>query len=446
MSNREENTWNQQAARSAAWLQHPEAGQPAWWARLAAAGAPLTERLPDGEVCVTFLWRDPHGGAAASPLVQVYADVNSVTDHHRPQPQSLARLGDTDIWWWQATLPANWRGSYTYIPVSAAQTPPRPDADARASRLRHREWWLDIMSRAAPDPLNPRAGYVSSWGAPLSALHLEAAPEQSAWHAWDQGRQGADPARLTRIHWDSARLGKKRRIWIYQTGALPEGERGERPLAILLDGQYWAERMPVFAALDEDTRRGRLPPAVYLLVDVIDSRHREQDLPCNADFWLALQQELLPQAERLAPFSARPERTVVAGQSYGGLAAMFAGLRWPERFGCVLSQSGSFWWPYVELHERARAVSERRLPGSRGRLTEQLEAGELPPGRLRVYQEVGRREEVMLDVNASQRAALERAGHCVRYQEFEGGHDWLCWRGGLLDGLAWLWEDESRGG
>ncbi|OHX19570.1 enterochelin esterase [Chromobacterium sphagni] len=430
---------NQTAVQSAAWLQHPEAGAPQWWDRLASAGAPLRERLPDGRVCVTFLWRDPAGGPANSSIQRVYADVNCVTDHHCPQPQSLSRLGDTDVWWWQTALPASWRGSYAYIPVAAGQEPPLPDADAGQSRLRHRQWWLGIMGQAVADPLNRAACYRSAWGAQLSALHLCDAPDQSAWLAWDESRQRADPRRLTEIRWDSALLGKARRVWVYHTGAVPREQWRDRPLAVLLDGQNWAERMPVFAALDEETRRGSLPPAVYLLVDSIDGDNREQDLTCNEVFWLALQRELLPQAALLAPFSDDAGRTVVAGQSYGGLAAMFAGLNWPQRFGCVLSQSGSFWWPYVELHEKARAAEGRRLPGSRGRLTERLEAGGLPAGSLKVFQEVGSREDVMVDVNDSQRAALERAGHRVRYQTYEGGHDWLCWRGGLLQGLGCLW-------
>ncbi|XPE55204.1 hypothetical protein ACNKHW_03225 [Shigella flexneri] len=28
------------------------------------------------------------------------------------------------------------------------------------------------------------------------------------------------------------------------------------------------------------------------------------------------------------------------GRVFGGLSALYAGLHWPERFGCVLSQSG----------------------------------------------------------------------------------------------------------
>lgn len=128
-------------------------------------------------------------------------------------------------------------------------------------------------------------------------------------------------------------------MWIYTTGS-----GADRPLAVLLDGQFWAESMPVFAPLAGLTREGRLPPAVYVLIDVIDNQHRGVELPCNRDFWLAVQEELLPLVQAVAPFSDRADRTVVAGQSFGGLAAMYAALHWPQRFGCVLSQSGSYWY------------------------------------------------------------------------------------------------------
>lgn len=104
--------------------------------------------------------------------------------------------------------------------------------------------------------------------------------------------------------------------------------------------------MPVWSPLAALTREGRLPPAVYLLIDAIDNQRRGVELPCHRDFWLAVQEELLPLVHGYAPFSDRPDRTVAAGQSFGGLAAMFAALNWPQRFGCVLSQSGSYWWPH----------------------------------------------------------------------------------------------------
>lgn len=140
--------------------------------------------------------------------------------------------------------------------------------------------------------------------------------------------------------------------------------------------------MPVWSPLAALTREGRLPPAVYLLIDAIDNQRRGVELPCHRDFWLAVQEELLPLVHGYALFSDRPDRTVVAGQSFGGLAAMFAALNWPQRFGCVLSQSGSYWWP----HRDGRGT---------GFIGEQLRQGEVSAAGLRVWLEAGQREPII---------------------------------------------------
>lgn len=421
------------AVQAAALLRAADAGSGRWWARVAASGTPLVERVAAARCCVTFLWRDPAGDEAASPICRVYADVNSVTDHHSFAPQSLARIAGTDIWYWQVELPSGWRGSYAFIPVTAAQLPPAPEGDAEARRMQQRRWWMRIAGLAIADPLNPHLPLVTGWG-PMSAAHLPDAPDQAAWRSLDEGRAQHDPARLHEFTWQEHRI----QVYATQSGAGGQGDR-QRPLVLLLDGQHWGGSMPVFAALDETTADGRLPGAVYVLIDAIDGACRERDLACNAGFWRDVQQQLLPRVAAIAPHSADGERTVVAGQSLGGLAAMYAGLHWPQRFGRVLSQSGSFWWPHVELLHAPPGEPCLRKPGARGWLAGQVEAGNLPAGRLVVYQEVGSREDVMIDVNDSLRDALQAAGHSiVAYVVFEGGHDRLCWRGGLIDGLVTL--------
>lgn len=418
--------FNRAAPRTAARLAAAEVGQPHWWQALAEAGVPLQEPVSARTVCVTFVWRDPHGDETHSDTRRVYVDVNSVTDHHSPDPQSLARIAGTDAWFWQVELPADWRGSYAFIPVGARQLPPAFEGDAEARNLAQRHWWRSIMDRAIADPLNP-LGHRSNWGATLSALHLPQAPDQSAWQAVDAGKTAADLARLRQLDWNG------RRVWLYATNPTTAGPR---PRVLLLDGQGWFER-GIAAALDADTARGRLPPADYVLIESLD---REAEFGCRPAFWLALQDDLLPRLDRFAPAGAA--FTAVAGQSLGGLGAMYAGLHWPERFGRVLSQSGSFWWPKVDLLQAPPGEPCARKPGSRGRLAEQLVAGELGRnGRLKVWLEVGSREDVMIDVNDSLCDALRDAGHTVRYRLYEGGHDGLCWRGGLLDGLAWLLAD-----
>ncbi|WLQ15944.1 enterochelin esterase [Hahella aquimaris] len=417
-------------------------GDERWWRSLQQKGTPLVESLANDKARVTFVWRDPHGDEHCSPIRRVYIDVNSVTNHRSRNPQSLERIAGTDVWRWRTTLPANWRGTYALAPVTKDYLPPNWSGSEERQRMSQRVWWRDLMSQAIADPLNPNQPYSAGWGA-ASALHLPQAPEQTAWGSVDAGETGlGDGALLQALHWSSQTLGNRRKVWIFS----PEEAQGDnvdprrRPLVILLDGQHWATRMPAFSALQYETRQGALPPAVYVLIDAIDGERRSEELCCNPRFWEAVQDELIPLAAGVTPFSSRAMDTVVAGQSFGGLAAMYAGLAFSERFGCVLSQSGSFWWPYVEyLHAPLGQCAVRR-PGERGALAEQLAQGRLSARPLRIYQEVGAREDVMIDLNDTLRIELERAGHHVNYHLFEGGHDWLCWRGGLIEGLRWLLE------
>ena len=185
--------------------------------------------------------------------------------------------------------------------------------------------------------------------------------------------------------------------------------------------------MPVWPVLTSLTHRQQLPPAVYVLIDAIDTTHRAHELPCNADFWLAVQQELLPLVKAIAPFSDRADRTVVAGQSFGGLSALYAGLHWPERFGCVLSQSGSYWWPH-------------RGGQQEGVLLEKLKAGEVSAEGLRIVLEAGIREPMIMRANQALYAQLHPIKESIFWRQVDGGHDALCWRGGLMQGLIDLWQ------
>ncbi|SLM62265.1 MULTISPECIES: enterochelin esterase [Dickeya] len=419
---------------SAALLSSREAGSESWWQQLAGLGTPLVEALDEARVTATFFWRDPQGDEHHSTTVRVYADVNGVTDHHSLDPQSLERLAATDVWHWSVALERDWRGSYSLIPVSAAQCPPRFSADAQQCEQQQRAWWRSVSEAAIADPLNR----YQPWGAQLSLAQMPNALPQHAWQVVDYGKASApDVKRLTTFVWRSPRLGNQRRIWLYTTG--DSREPAQRPLAILLDGQKWAVEKPVFAVLDAQTAAGALPPAVWLLIDAIDMPTRSRELPCCAEFWLALQQELLVQAAQITPFSEDPDRTVVAGQSYGGLAALYAGLHWPERFGRILTQSGSFWWPQV----RFITDFDRRDTLEPGQLIHQVRQGGRTTTPLVIFQEAGRREADIAFVNQQMRQALSAAGHRLHWREYAGGHDTLCWRGGLIDGLSWLLNDPA---
>ncbi len=420
--------------RMGTWLARRDRGSKAWWRELARAGTPLVERGTEGHVEVTFLWRGPTDHVPA----RVYVHVPSVTNHHEQDPQGLSAVPGTDIWHWRTRLPANWRGSYTFIPSQAQDAPPRLDPVADPRQLAHRAWWRARLRDAQPDPLNPLRSHWAAMGAAFSPLHLPEAPRQEPWRALDEGRTRPACAKPQRLIWTSDRLDASRQAWLLRTGA-GNASSADLPLVLLLDAHRWLHTMPLAAVLETQTQRGDLPPAAYLLIDTDDPATRPRDLGCNDAFWQAMAHELLPRVEALLPVTCDPARTIVAGQSLGGLAATYAALAFPDRFGAALSSSGSFWWPEVAAVYASTNAGGARDPCAPAWLAGQVARGAFPKfGARRFFLEVGSREGVMVDVNEAVAAALREAGHHVDFRIYEGGHDPLCWRGGLIDGLRAL--------
>jgi len=416
---------------AAALLAKNEAGSAIWWQQIARVGTPIVEETPgESRLKLTFLWRDPQGDETTSSICRVYLDINGVTDHHSFSPVSLERLTGSDIWMASVQQASDWRGSYSLIPISKAQLPPQAKATPEQRRRQQREWWRSLFPFAIADPLNPCAPHGNARGVRLSGIHLPDALSQQAWHEVDTGRAPEVDEKHFRFEWNSVRLGNRRRCWLWRPA---EAQEADLPLVVVLDGQNWAISMSLLPVLEQQTRQGDLPAAAWLMIDAIDDATRSRELACNADFWIAVEEELLPLAKKIAPFTNDPALTVVAGQSYGGLAALYAGLYWPQRFGCVLTQSGSFWWPNMKFmtHYEAREQHEK------GYLIQQVsrQPNAVP---LRIFQEAGLLEQDILFVNQQMRQALLEAGHKVHYRSYNGGHDLLCWRGGLTDGVRWL--------
>ncbi|HBH7061464.1 TPA: enterochelin esterase [Enterobacter cloacae] len=389
-------------------------GSEAWWQ---SKNGPEWVR-EQGKYRVTFWWRDPAGTQQTSAVKRVWLYITGVTDHHKnARPQSLERIPDTDVWQWQGEFSPQWRGSYCFIPSENADDfAPDVFHGEQPDRMALREGWRKLLPQAMSDPLNAQS-WRGGRGHDVSALEMPDAPVQPGWD-----RPDTPYRQPVCIEWHSRRLGNRRRIWIFTTG----NDDPERPLAVLLDGQFWAESMPVWPALTALTLGRKLPPAVYVLIDVIDMAHRNNELPCNPDFWLAVQEELLPLVKQRTPFSDRADRTVVAGQSFGGLSSLYAALNWPQRFGCVLSQSGSYWWPH-------------RSGQQEGLLIAQLKAGEKTARGLRILLEAGRNEPLIYRANQAIYDELHTQQQ-VYWRQVDGGHDALCWRGGLTQGLMTLWQ------
>ena len=76
----------------------------------------------------------------------------------------------------------------------------------------------------------------------------------------------------------------------------------------------------------------------------------------------------------------------------------------------------------------------RRMPG------EQLRQGEVSAAGLRVWLEAGQREPIIFRANQALLAQLTTTQQTIFWRQVDGGHDALCWRGGLTAGLIQLWQ------
>lgn len=382
---------------------------------------------------VRFEWREPAGKA---PIARVYVDANGLTNHHEVELARMRRVTEGDgagVWEWSAVVRDDWRASYCFMPMAAEEVAEIDPPGAGRTDAGRRVRWLALLDRAIADPLNPlRAGA----GMPRSIAEMPNAPSQSGWGG-DVAGHAVSVAELT---WVSDRLDVTRSVWVAEVGE-PAGPLADRPLVVLLDGAHWARVMPAAPAFAAAVARGELPACVLVAIDSVDPVLRARELPCDAGFWMAVIDELLPQVGRVAPFTGDPARSLVAGQSYGGLAAVFAAMRFPGRFGLAASQSGSFWWP-VEMGEGARlgGVAGGGHEGDGGAIAQALQATPscLPPGAVRAVLDVGRHEGAMVGHSASVVRALAACGQDARLGVYEGGHDRACWRGALLDAVCEL--------
>jgi enterochelin esterase-like enzyme len=244
--------------------------------------------------------------------------------------------------------------------------------------------------------------------------------------AWTQPQQEVSKGILRSYRIKSRFLKNRRDLWIYTPPSYNEDE--SYPLLIVFDGQaYVSDLIPTPIILDNLIAAGLIPPVIAAFVSSIDQPSRNLELPCYPPFADFLVQELLPWIKKQYSIRSNREETILAGSSYGGVAASYAALRYPQQFGKVLSQSGAFWW-------------SPRKNSVKAWLVDQFKTASIPS--IHFYLDVGDQEQEgnpsMVVVNRQMRDTLRSKGHQVYYTEFAGGHEYECWRCTLTQGLVIL--------
>ncbi|MGP2442967.1 enterochelin esterase [Streptomyces sp. JW3] len=388
-----------------------------FWTEVERFGTPLVEELDGlpGHRAVTFLWR----GHRATRQVLFHG--NRITDRDHLAGSLLERVPGTDVWHLGLRLRADHRGSYR---LAADISTGRPPADPAGLQERLRS----LSAHAAADPLNPRRVATRWQPADSSVFALPAAPAQPG-----TGRRAAAGAgRVERHRVPAGAPVGDRDTWVYLPPGLARHTGAPLPVAVLCDGDMWFGRLGFGDTLDALIADGALPPLVVVAPDAVDRRTRWRDLGAREPFVAFLADTLLPWAAGRWPLSTDPRRTVVAGQSLGGMTALYAGLLRPDRFGNVLAQSPSLWWrPGLP----SPAGPKPAVPGDPWLVARYKSA---PPRALTVHLDVGLHEGAMVDHSRALYGALSAAGCPVTFDTYNGGHDYACWHGALAAGLVRL--------
>ena len=384
-----------------------------FWKEIEARGAPMVEEVPgnDRDVLVTILWR----ATAETKNVFVFR-LGGVS-------KPMVRLLDTDLWYKTFQFQKGARFIY-----QLATNLPDP-----------KEWGGIIRFAGAlrNDPLNPlqyveRADEFNPYEvSTFSALELPSAEPQ----VWTVVQPKVPTGRVQRDKFISKLLGNERPIWIYT----PHGYSADKKpygLLVLSDGGLYVNTAHVATTLDNLIAAGVIPPLVAVMVD---NPNRWRELSCNSAYADFLAEEIVPWARANYHATDRPEQTIIGGSSLGGLQAAFVGLRHPEVFGNVLSQSGDFdWKPDGEKEwewlNRQFAASPR-LP-----LRFSFEAGLLEGTWW--WRSLPQRDPSpqppLLMANRNLRDTLTSKGYPVHYTEFTGNHGLFNWRGTLASHLIAL--------
>lgn len=347
-----------------------------WLARAQSEGAPLTD-----DHTATFVWQ-----GAEPPLLR----------------------GDWNDWDEASPLPwrrvAGGRRRPTAESVWIATLELAPDA--------YMEYCLGADDGRVDDPFNPRrvfngVGQFNHW-----FYMPQGSPTPLATRRRDVARGELIRLELPTRQWIA---GQQRRLILYRPAAA-----GPAPLLLVYDGPDYLRRASLATLVDNLIAQRRIRPiALAMLANGRGSRMAEY---AGSDATLGFVHELVLPAARqqldLIDITQEPGAFGVMGASMGGLMALATGLRLPQIFGRVLSQSGAF-----------------HLGPYRTTALELVEQGPVQP--LRIWLDVGR-YEWLLASNRSTYARLQARGYDVSCREFNAGHNYVAWRDDLWRGLEAL--------
>jgi enterochelin esterase-like enzyme len=269
--------------------------------------------------------------------------------------------------------------------------------------------FLDADGAMKPDPNNPIKA-ENPWFPNSSAL---LGPNYKA-DTYANPTIKAE-GRVLRPRLDSNHLQQTRRMIIYTPKSF---EHQALPVIYVQDGVAYYRVARLAEVLEQLLQETKVRPAHLVFIEPID---RLADYRFNANYRAFITDELVPLIDRELQTTA--ER-VAMGASLGGLVSVTLALEHPDHFQTVVTQSGAFLGSPTELDF---------YKGTSSWVLETLQQRERLP--LRWHGEVGT-IEWLTDINRKVHEVLEHKGYDHMYAERNAGHNWVNWRNGLANALA----------
>jgi enterochelin esterase family protein len=402
-------------------LQHDvAAGRPdaveAFWRVVESHGSPLIETPPEinQDVLATFVWKDP--GDTTSVILN--ARVDSADPLADPRSR-MRRLADTDVWYLSHRFPADAEFLYQLVlnlPASSGASP--SGAMQRALRP-------DPLNLAPyPDKSDPLFDPIQPWRNG-SIARMPAAPA-NPWLAVNEAVRTGELHETT-LKSSVLTMANPRRVWVYTP---PDAQLRNPNLLIVFDGgTTYQYRIPTATILDNLYAAQKIDQTVAVFVDN-GADARALDMTFSDAFVKFLGDELLPWVQQTYQFKADPTRTILCGDSLGGLLSAYAALRRPDAFGKVISQSGSFQFKNQNDSDRQPEWLVRQFANAtKSNVFFHLDVGQMED------RPEGNDGSTLLDANRHLRDLLRTRGYAVHYVEVYSDHDPVHWRRTLPEAL-----------
>jgi enterochelin esterase family protein len=359
-------------------------------ARAQATGHPLIKGNK-----VTFLWQ----GTSAPHLIDDLHDWEE-------NPQKLRRVS-SDLWAVSFDLA---RDAYFEYAFFDPQT---------KSRLR--------------DPLNPRR----IWNGLGNYNHFFYMPEGSP-SPWAIRQRNISRGQLTSHTVDTwiMKFSGKRAVKLYHP---PTKERV--PLLIVYDGSDYLRRGRLPLIVDNLIAAKRIRPIAMAFLPNGGPR-RGLEYACSDATLAWIDHDVLPLASRelnLVDIKKQPGAFGVLGASFGGLMSVYTGLRLPEIFGRVLSQSPVFEtegrdFVAVDLIRHATVVRDGIPQPPNPAEYHHLHLRQVQVSAPRIYMDVGA-FDFLLEDDRRMVPLLREHGFDLTYHEYIGAHNYTSWRDHVHLGL-----------